>query len=79
MLETFLRYSEDDKNINNKLKEKEIKKLMDPDIVDSYKQFYLAISQSLTELLELESLDNKDVIELAIYLAMLRNPERIYF
>ena len=78
IFETFLRYRKDDKNINNELKEKTISELMEPDIVNSYKQFYLAISQSLNELFELESLDNDDVIELAIYLAMLRDPQRMF-
>lgn len=76
VFEKFLRY-QDDKAIDPKLKENLFDALKSNDVSESFKRFYLAISDALDYLTDIYSMDDGTLFNLATYLASMKEPEKM--
>ena len=62
---------------NRKLKQNLFDALKSAEISDRYRDFFLSISNALDELTDIYSMDDSTVIQLAAFLAGIREPEKM--
>lgn len=66
-----------DKALDSEAKVKIIEDLKNRDIADKVKKFYIAISDGLLNLYDINSLSDRMVIDLAIYIATRKDPKKM--
>jgi hypothetical protein len=69
------------KMANRKLKQSLLDALKSADVADRYRDYFLSVSNALDDLTDIYSMDDNTVIQLAVFLAAMKEPEktRLFF
>jgi hypothetical protein len=62
---------------NRKLKQNLLDALKSPEVADRYRDYFLSVSNALDDLTDIYSLDDSIVIQLAVFLAAMKEPEKM--
>jgi hypothetical protein len=75
----FTRFLEttSDQGVDPKLKDNLLEALKSGEVSERYKEFYLAVSEAMDDLTNIYDLNDDEVINLATYLANLKDPEKM--